>query len=99
MAVGQAGALATADLAAGGVLASTGALTIVVAGGIGGGGVADGFTTAGAVTGVVAARPLYAGRTLPSGPIDWATPLADTKIPRLRTSTAIFTRHVHTHHF
>jgi hypothetical protein len=32
--------------------------------------------------------PLYAGRTRPSGPIDWAKQLADMRVPRTKTSTA-----------
>ena len=56
-----------------------------------------GLVTAGAAT----VPPLVIGRTLPSGPIDWANPLADIRIPRLKASTTgmRFTKHLSTHQF
>ena len=81
--MGQCGAPATADLTTEDVLAAAG--RVGVAADVDRGGFTEGLTTGVAVGG--AGCPLYEGRTLPSGPIDWATHLADVSIPKLKAST------------
>jgi hypothetical protein len=80
--------VAGAEAGAGGVtVAAGGAGTGAAAGaGVGAGSVGGGGVTTGG-GGVGVSWPLYEGRTLPSGPIDCEKPLADTRVPRTKTST------------